>query len=178
MDDLNPAIFVVPTIALLIVIGCYLYFAKQQKKLGSYNRLILVISVMAFVLNFIWELVQGPLYQTFGYDLKHISFCALASVADMFMVLILFFGFSLYYRNVYWIQGLDAKNTFSLILIGGIGAIVAEAWHTGREDWSYADTMPLLPMVDVGFSPVLQFMVLPWLVFLIGRKFILKKIKS
>jgi hypothetical protein len=50
-----------------------------------------------------------------------------------------------------------------------MGAIAAEMWHTSRGDWSYADAMPLLPLVDVGLSPVLQFAILPLSVLLLSK---------
>ena len=62
------------------------------------------VAVIAFSVNFIWEVLQGPLYEGFEYDWQHISFCALASIADMLMVLILFFGFALVHRNLNWVM--------------------------------------------------------------------------
>jgi len=175
MNDLNSSIFIVPVIALSMDILLYVYFTKKVRDKRNFGHYIIALAVMAFLVNFIWELAQGPFYEGFEYDWKHISFCALASVADMLMVLILLFGFGLVYKNVYWIIEMGASKTLALIFFGTTGAILAELWHTIRGDWLYAKTMPLLPMVDVGLSPVLQFMVLPWLVFFIGGKSIQKK---
>ena len=176
MEELSLGIFVVPTIALTLVILGYLYLAKQVKDRGEYRRFVFAVAVTSFALNFVWELAQGPLYEGFKYDLKHISFCALASVADMLMVFILLFAFGLIYnKDVYWIRQMDSSVTVSLISIGGAGAILGEIGHTMRGDWSYSSNMPLLPMVNVGLLPFLQFTILPWLIFLICRKFIKEK---
>lgn len=171
MEELSPGIFVVPTIALTLVILGYLYFAKRVKDRGEYRRFVFAVAVTSFVLNFVWELVQGPLYEGFEYDLKHISFCALASIADMLMVFILLFAFGLIYKNVFWIKSMDVNKVLLLMFVGFSGAILAEVLHTLRGDWSYAYTMPLLPVVDVGISPVIQFTILPWLIFMIGDKY-------
>jgi hypothetical protein len=56
-----------------------------------------------------------------------------------------------------------------LVLVGGLGAIAAEVWHVWRGDWSYADPMPMLPIVEVGLSPILQFAMLPLAAFVVGR---------
>lgn len=176
MEELTLGIFVVPTIVLTLVILGYLYFAKQVKDEGEYKRFVFAVAVAAFMLNFIWELTQGPLYEGFEYDLKHISFCALASVADMLMVFILLFAFGLIFKDVYWMQNWGLKRILFLVLVGFFGAILAEVWHTARGDWSYADAMPRLPIVEVGLSPVLQFTILPWLIFLICKKFIKEKV--
>jgi len=96
----------------------------------------------------------------------------LASVADMLMVFILLFGFGLIYGNVYWTRHLPLHRITALMVTGGLGAIVAETLHTGRGSWSYADAMPLLPWVNVGLTPVLQFTILPLIIFWVFRKFI------
>ncbi|NNE78170.1 MAG: hypothetical protein HKN31_13990 [Pricia sp.] len=176
MEELTLGIFVVPTIALTLVILGYLYFAKRVKDVGQYKRFVFAVAVTSFVLNFVWELAQGPLYEGFEYDMKHISFCALASVADMLMVFILLLAFGLIYKDVYWMQNWGSKKILLLVLVGFFGAILAEVWHTARGDWAYADAMPPLPMVEVGLSPVLQFTILPWLIFLICKKVIREKV--
>ncbi|MFC4094765.1 hypothetical protein [Euzebyella saccharophila] len=176
MEELTLDIFVVPTIALTLVILGYLYFTRRVKDVGEYKSFVMAVAVTSFALNFVWELAQGPLYEGFEYDLKHISFCALASIADMLMVFILLFAFGLIYKDVYWMQNWGLKRILLLVLVGFFGAILAEVWHTARGDWAYADAMPRLPMVEVGLSPVLQFTILPWLIFLICKKFIKEKV--
>jgi len=175
MNDLGPSIFIAPTLALGLDILLYVFFAKNVQDKRNYRHYITVLAVGAFLVNFIWELAQGPLYEGFEYDWKHISFCGLASIADMLMVLILFFGIGLMYKNVFWTKKMGTNKVLLLALVGFLGAILSEFWYITRGDWSYADTMPLMPFVDVGVSPVLQFTVLPWLIFLIGRKFINEK---
>lgn len=165
MDSINLGMFIVPTIALTLVITLYIYFYKKAADKHRYKYLVASIAILAFALNFAWEVVQGPLYEGYQYDWKHISMCALASIADMFMVLILLFGFGLIYKNVFWIEHLNVSGILVLVLVGGTGAILSEMWHTARGDWTYTESMPLLPWVEVGLSPVLQFMILPALTY-------------
>ena len=172
MEALSLSIFIVPTIVLVLVVLFYLHFVKALSDRQNYNHLIFVVSMVAFVLNLFWELVQGPLYKGFEYEWKHILFCGLASVADMLMVLILFFGLGLVYKNVFWIKNIGANKVLLLALVGFLGAILAEVWHIARGDWSYTNTMPLMPFIGVGVSPILQFTVLPWLTFLITKKLV------
>lgn len=176
MEELDLRIFVVPTIALTLVILAYMYFAKRVSDKGEYYRFLIAVAIISYALNFVWELVQGPLYEGFEYDVKHISFCALASVADMLMVFMLLFAFSLIYNDVYWMRNWGWKRIVPLILVGFFGAILAEVWHVERGDWAYADVMPRLPIAEVGLSPVLQFTILPWLIFAISTNFLRKKV--
>ncbi|MEQ9442754.1 MAG: hypothetical protein RIG62_27175 [Cyclobacteriaceae bacterium] len=169
MDNLSPDMLIVPMIALTLVAMMYAHFLRKVTDRQQYQYLVLTVAITAFILNFIWEVAQGPLYKSFQYDGKHISFCALAAVADMFMVLVLLLGFG-FYNSVFWIKQLNIGKVGMLILVGGIGAILSERWHTARGDWSYDESMPLLPGAEVGLSPVLQFAILPLVVFLISRK--------
>ncbi|MBU1823095.1 MAG: hypothetical protein KKG00_16545 [Bacteroidetes bacterium] len=172
MESLSPILFVVPSIALTLAIIAYRYFSKRVSNHRAFRRYMAVVAGVAYLLNLAWEVSQGFLYEGYEYDVKHISFCALASVADMLMVFILLFGFGLIYGNVYWTRHLPLHRITALMVTGGLGAIVAETLHTGRGSWSYADAMPLLPWVNVGLTPVLQFTILPLIIFWVFRKFI------
>lgn len=135
----------------------------------------MTIAILTFVFNLIWEVAQGPLYKGYEHDWQHISICALASVADMLMVLILLFLFGLIYNNVFWTKNFTTFRVVILMLAGGVGAIIAEVWHTSRGDWAYAERMPLIPWVEVGVSPALQFTILPLLIFIIISRLVLPK---
>ena len=169
MTELKLTQFIIPVVVLLIITASYISYSRKVSEKNVFNKLILKISSLAFFLNLVWEIAQGPLYSGYVYDLNHISFCALASVADMLMVLLLYFAFSLFYKDPYWLGRMTISNVISLVLIGGIGAILGELRHLAAGSWSYSDAMPLLPYVEVGLSPVLQFMMLPTLIFYLGR---------
>lgn len=106
-----------------------------------------------------------PLYKDASYTIQHITFCALASVEDAIMVLLIYLCFALIYKNPLWVQNLTLPRILLLMLVGTIGAIVAEMRHVSAGNWAYGKSMPLLPIVDVGLSPVLQFMLLPTLIY-------------
>ena len=175
MNGLTIEIFIVPSIVLVMVTGLYFLFKRGKKNPAAYDYYVLNIAITALAVNLIWEVAQGPLYEGFDYDWKHISFCTLASVAYMLMILLLFFGLGMLYRNIFWIRNLNLNKTMVLVSIGTLGAILAEMWHTSSGDWGYSEEMPLLPLVDVGISSVLQFAILPSLVFYFTKDRIIKK---
>ncbi|HEA23673.1 hypothetical protein LCGC14_1512360 [marine sediment metagenome] len=172
MEALSLDIFIVPVIAVICVVLMYVHFSRRVGDKENYRYYILGVAMVAFVLNLTWELAQGPLYEGFEYNRQHITFCALASIADMLMVLVLFFGFGLIYGNVFWIERLTVNKVVALVVVGTIGAIAAEKWHTAKGDWAYTDAMPILPWAEVGIVPVLQFALLPLVIFLICKRFI------
>jgi hypothetical protein len=64
------------------------------------------------------------------------------------------------------------------MLTGGTGAVLAEVWQLSIGTWSYASAMPLIPVVNVGLSPVLQFMILPIFIYRLSFKMLVKKVDS
>ena len=82
------------------------------------------------------------------------------------MVLLIYFILAINYEDPLWIKHINLQRTLILILIGGIGAIFAEMRHLSLGNWAYGPSMPILPFVNAGISPVLQFMLLPGLIFM------------
>ncbi|WP_411275492.1 hypothetical protein [Daejeonella sp.] len=172
MNNLNPTIFIIPVIALTLLGIFYVFFLKKTTNKSSYKYLIFILFILAFFLNLVWELLQGPLYFGYNYDAQHITFCALASVADANMVVLLYFALTLIYKNVFWIRELTVKRILLIMVIGGIGAIIFELRHIMAGSWVYSDSMPIIPYTSVGLSPVLQFTLLPVGIYLLSGYFL------
>ena len=168
MKTLQPLLFLIPVIALILVVVFYFIILKKATDKTLFKRFTFITLLLAFILNFAWEIIQGPLYTGFTYNLSHIAFCGLASVADAIMVVLIYFVLAIIYKDPLWIKHINLQRSLILILIGGIGAILAEMRHLSLGNWSYAPTMPVLPFVNAGLSPVLQFMLLPGLIFYIS----------
>ncbi len=171
MSNLKPIIFLVPVIALILVIVFYRNLLQKADNKAAFKRFIFKVTLFAFILNFAWEVIQGPLYKSFTYSISHIAFCALASVADAIMVLLLYLGFALIYKDPLWAKGLTFQRVFILMVVGGIGASLAEVRHLVADNWAYDVSMPIIPAVGVGLSPVIQFMVLPALIYYLAFYF-------
>ena len=171
MENLKPVIFLFPVIALTLIIVLYTYLIKKATNTKVFNRFILIMTIVAFLLNFSWELMQMPLYDNSSFIINHITFCALGSVADAIMVLLIYFGLAVIFKNPLWIYPLKWQRVVLVILIGGIGAILSEMRHLSLGNWAYSDSMPLIPILNVGISPVLQFMILPTLIYIVSAKF-------
>ena len=172
MNTIKPIIFLFPFIALTVT--GLLYFILLKKVTGKkvFNRYIFIVAILSFLLNFTWELFQLPLYKNSVYDISHIAFCALATVADVIMVLLLYFGLALIFKNPFWIQQLNWQRITLVIFVGGTGAMLSEMRHLKLASWAYAAVMPLLPVVKVGVAPVLQFMLLPLLSYLLSAYYL------
>ena len=67
MNDLKPAIFLVPVVAFIQVIVFYVFLSKKVSSKTEFKRFTLLAIILAFILNFAWELIQGPLYKNCTY---------------------------------------------------------------------------------------------------------------
>lgn len=174
MSNLNPLMFLVPVFALILVVLLFIYFLKKADNKVVFKRFVFITLILAFLLNFLWEVIQMPLYKNSALSLQSVAFCGLASVADAIMVLLIYFCFALLCKKPLWIEKFTALRVFFLMIVGGIGAIAAEMRHVSAGNWAYDESMPILPIVDVGLSPVLQFMLLPALIYYLS--FAMKKL--
>jgi uncharacterized membrane protein len=176
MKNLSTVVFIIPFIALILAVLGYLILLKKETSKAQFKQLVFIIIIAAFVLNFIWEMLQMPFYKGMENNLQSAAVCALAAIADAIMVLLIYFCFAFVYKKVFWVQQLSFFRISMLALVGGIGAILAELRHTALGTWTYNKSMPLLPFNNVGLIPVLQFMILPVCIFYLSNRFI--KIKE
>ena len=172
MNALRLGIFIGPIIAIVLAGVFYTHLTRKEANKSKARKFMILVALLGFLLNFAWEVIQMPLYAGTAYDKRHIAFCGLASIADSVMVLLLYLAFGLLYKNFYWIQKLTITRIFLLMLAGGIGAILAEIRHLSAGNWTYTESMPIIPIVNTGLSPGLQFVVLPVLVYYISFKFL------
>lgn len=170
--------FLMPVIALTLVVIFYFYLLKKLSDKTIFQHFVFVTLLLSFILNFAWEVLQGPLYNGFTFSFSHIAFCGLASVADAVMVMLIYFSFAVIYKNPLWIKHINFQRTIMLVLVGGIGAILSEMRHLSLGNWSYAASMPLLPFAHAGVSPTLQFIILPSLIFFLSFLLCKKKLKE
>jgi len=150
MNNLKPVIFIFPLIALLLTVLMFINLLRKVDDKAAFKRYVFITLVLSFLLNLAWEVIQMPLYKDASFDIQHIAFCSLASVADAILVLLIYFVFALIYKDPLWIKHLNLKRTLIIVLIGGTGAVLAEIRHLSQDNWAYASSMPILPFINVG----------------------------
>lgn len=175
MRSFSFSITIIPGIAILLDILVYVFLLRHTTEKKFFNRFVITTILFAFFFNVAWEILQIPLFKGGVYEWHHILFCVLASIADVIMVLLIYLGFALIHKNVLWVKNLNSKRIILLILTGGAGAVLAEIRHESIGTWRYASAMPLIPVVNVGLSPVLQFMILPILIYRLSFKMVVER---
>jgi hypothetical protein len=132
---------------------------------------LLIIYLVAFLLNFIWEMIQMPFFEDMSFtDLKDWLLCFRASINDAGLVIFVYILGRTFFGNWEWGEDLDILKIGYLLIIGFVIAAYFEfnALNTGR--WTYSQIMPRLPLIRIGFIPVIQMCILPAVSFKIGLK--------
>jgi hypothetical protein len=123
--------------------------------------------VSSFVLHLIWENVQMPLFESGEAPFwDTFTMCLWATATgDMLFMLTLYLTVALIHRGVWW--SCD-RSTYSHpatwivpVILGVLLAVSFELWAVHATDrWVYS-SMPIIPVIKVGLTPVLQMILIP-----------------
>lgn len=127
------------------------------------------IFFVAVLLNYVWEVAQAPLYAGQGSLPEYAVHCIVPSLGDSIIVLAIFGIGLLVLRRWDWADRPGIPG-YALMLVSGFAIAVAIEWGALHilDRWQYAASMPQLPGLGVGISPVLQMLMLPPIVFKIS----------
>jgi hypothetical protein len=122
----------------------------------------------SFVMHFAWELAQMPLFKSANASTyENVQMCLFATATgDMLFMLTLYLTAAVIHRDCCWLTDRAVYShpaTWSvLILVGMLLAVSFELWsvHAVRR-WEYGSSMPLVPFIRVGVTPILQMVLIP-----------------
>ena len=120
------------------------------------------IYLFAFLLNFVWEILQMPLFALAPADTSHLSvikMCALATVADGFIMLIAYWMAAAVARSRYWFVAAERGHVLIFLITGLAITSAIELIAIEMGVWSYSPLMPTL--FGVGLSPFMQWVIPP-----------------
>ena len=140
---------------------------NREKQEGWLGLPELNVAVFAFLLNLVWEFAQVPLFG--GMPLTAhwpaVQVCAQAAIGDVVLALVAFWAVAAGWRSRRWVLRATYPRMVGFVAVGISITVVMEwtATHVlGR--WSYAPSMSTVPGLEVGASPLLQWLLLPPLV--------------
>jgi hypothetical protein len=132
-----------------------------------------LVFLLAFALNFFWELGHIPYYvglpeSVFG----KAAICTLATASDALYITLVYLTGRKCSRQWAW---LSSQTVSGLSVAAGVGILTAAAVErlalaTGT--WGYSALMPVIPYVEVGFWPALQLPMLSVLVFALTEQIV------
>jgi hypothetical protein len=140
----------------------------KQKLRAALDLPELNVALFAFLLNFVWEMLQSGFFhgmaEAFHWDA--VLVCAQATIGDVGIALAAFWV-------VAWLGGrgrswplrptaaqVAAFTVFGLLVTMAFELLATQVW----DRWSYSAAMPVTPLLEVGLLPLLQWTALPPLV--------------
>lgn len=123
---------------------------------------VLMLASFAFLLHFVWEMLQVPLYAGMA-TMAHwagVVTCVKATAGDVVIALSAYATAAGIGRGWHWYRDTSPKR-IAIYLVAGVAITVileglnVYVWHR----WSYSPAMPLI--LGIGVSPLLQWVIVP-----------------
>ena len=122
------------------------------------GRTLVVWGGGGLVANFVWEMLQMPLFGKFqGGWLR----CLQAALGDVALLALLYVLMACAAEDWLWFKRLSRWRLLLLASLGVLVATVVELRALMADAWIYHARMPRLPFLGVGWSPVLQMILIP-----------------
>ena len=131
------------------------------------------LALFAFLINLAWEVSHSLLYKTTTkMSVKeYVPRILRASGGDIIIIFIIFFALSIINQSFNW-NILATQNLILSILFGLILSITIELLALSVQRWEYLPSMPLIPFINVGITPVLQMIITQIITFFLTEHFI------
>ena len=124
------------------------------------------VAIFAFLLNYPWEFLQVPFFEGMptAPHWKAVQICTVATLGDAGIALVAFWAVAAV-RSRGWVLRPSPSDVLSFTAVGLAFTIAAEWVFTDvLERWTYAASMPTLPVLGTGLTPILQWVLLPPLI--------------
>ncbi|MEK6844407.1 MAG: hypothetical protein AABX83_03180 [Nanoarchaeota archaeon] len=134
------------------------------------NKIIFII-IFAFLFNLAWEVSHSLLYKTIT-DMsasQYVPRILQASAGDIIMILAIFIIISGINKSLSWTIN-KKKSMILSVICGTIISIGFELYAQYTNRFSYNPSMPIIPLINVGLTPILQMIITPLLTFLTAEK--------
>lgn len=126
-------------------------------------------------MNLPWEFLQVPFFAGMA-EREHwdgVKACVRATIGDALILLVGYWGVAMLFRRRNWLSQPSTRHLIAFIAIGVVITVAIErlaltgAWFGG---WLYSDQMYVVPGLQVGLSPLLQWLILPPVVVWFARR--------
>ena len=130
------------------------------------------IAFFAFLLNFVWEVLQTPFFVDISTEITTIIWYRFhCTLGDVMISLAGFWFVALILRSRSWSLNLTKKKLLLFVAFGVSYTIFSEIKNVSfNKLWGYSDLMPVIPYIEVGIVPLIQWIIVPPLLVFIVRK--------
>ena len=135
----------------------------------------LQILMFGLPLELLWEIAQFPLYTVWhegdwSYILYGLVHCTLG---DLLILVFVYWVISLLNRSRHWYRSNILFNGFLFTLLGLGYTIFSEFYNVSiKGNWGYTELMPIIPFVEIGGMPFMQWLLIPPVLLWLMRLFV------
>ncbi len=159
-------------IALLLLAGCRLFSSRPTRRpvvpqisTVTWQRVPEVqLLALGLPLHLLWEIAQFPLYTvwhegTWSYILYGLAHCTLG---DLLILFVAYEIVAVLAGSRYWAYHSRPVYVLFFTLMGVAYTVWSETVNVRiKGTWGYTDLMPLVPGIEIGGMPLLQWLLIP-----------------
>jgi hypothetical protein len=145
---------------------------KIQKMKGLISLPELNIVFFSFLLNFVWEALQTPFFVDISDQINTIIWYRFhCTLGDVVITLGSFWLVALISKTRTWFLNPTKGKLLLFVAFGVSYTIFSEIKNVSwNKLWGYSDLMPVIPSIEVGIIPLIQWIIVPPLLIFIVRR--------
>ena len=120
---------------------------------------LLSLVIVAGIAHWLWERAHVGLYTGYAH-LTRLPITVDAALGDVGYTIGTVLLVSFIKANIAWVLSPSSADLLALAVLGCIIALMVEYKALAFKHWAYRDTMPILPFLHVGLTPIVQMTVL------------------
>lgn len=134
---------------------------------NGWHRALRRYAIASAALHLLWELAQLPLYTIWQQgSIREIAIAvAHCTAGDVVIAMVTLFAALIVAGNARWPFEKRLPTAALAIAAGIVYTVFSERTNVARGSWTYAELMPMVPWIHVGLTPLLQWLVVPGIVF-------------
>lgn len=122
---------------------------------------MLIFIATGFFTNIIWENWQFHLYGGTATSYPQLAITFFGTLVDVCIFILIYWIMVELFKDREWINNMSWRKLFCLAILGLVAAILNEKIALSLNAWSYLSAMPVVPILHIGLSPLLQLILLP-----------------
>ena len=140
--------------------------STARSRSQSFRHIVAVFCLFSFLFHFAWEILHGSLFAGMA-DARHGAatlICLKATFGDVAIAVTSFTVAAWLGDGIGWYMNPPRRAASAYVATGIIITVLFEWYAQWVGRWSYSDLMPIIPLLRVGLSPVLQWVLVPMVV--------------